>query len=136
MANYCNFVIDVQGEAESLDRFASYFMDSIKEDAGNPRNEVFVPLDDGTFGDFDAEKEVRYLWMPKGKEIQWTESGEIRIVGWCNWEPPITWLESVSNLMPGLSFNVCNTIEHELFQHWDVADGHADLRKQDYIPLK
>jgi hypothetical protein len=106
MANYCDFVIDVQGEAESLDRFARYFMDSIKEDAGNPRNDVFVPLDDGTFGDFDEKTDVPYLCLSKGKEIQRTESGDIRIIGWCKWETPITWLENVSNLMPGVSFSV------------------------------
>jgi hypothetical protein len=63
--------------------FAGYFMDSIEQDSGNKRNEVYVTLDDGTFGEFDEDKDVPGLWLSEGEEIQRTKDGDIRIVGWC-----------------------------------------------------
>ena len=58
VSNYCDFEFIVHGEPETLDRFAHYVMDSIEQDPGNKRHEVYVPLDDGTFGDFDKHKDV------------------------------------------------------------------------------
>jgi hypothetical protein len=93
-------------------------------------------LDDGTFGDFDKRKDVPGLWLSEGKEIQWTKTGEIRIVGWCNWEVPITWLEQVSNLMPGIRFSVDAVIESELMQNWVVSDGIGEMTHEEFIPLR
>ncbi len=118
-----------------VDRFAHYVSNSIEQDPGNQRHEVYVPLDDGTFGDFDKRKDVPGLWLSEGKEIQWTKTGDLRIVGWCNWKVPITWLEQVSNLM-SVSFLVRANIEHELFQCWDVSDGHGDMTHEEFIPLR
>lgn len=136
MANYCDFEIVCHGEPETLDRFAHYVLDSIEQDPGNQRHEVYVPLDDGTFGDFDENKDVPRLWLSKGNEIERTKTGDIRIVGWCNWEVPITWLEQVSNLMPGISFSVNATIEYELYQTWRVADGQSDMTYEEFIPVR
>lgn len=136
MANYCDFQITVHGEPEALDRFACYFTDSIEQHPGNDRNEVSVPMDDGTFGDFDEDRDVPRLWLTKGEELQRAKDGDIRIIGWCKWNAPITWLERVSNLMPGVSFSVRATIEHELFQTWEVADGQGNLTHEEVIPLK
>src|ERR1700722_12773132 len=113
MPNYCNFQITVHGEPEDTERFAGYFSDSIEQAPGNERNEVYVPLDAGTFSDFDSDRDVSRLWLPKGNEIQRTKHGDMLIEGWCTWEVPTAWLEKVSNLMPSLTFSVKATIEHE-----------------------
>jgi hypothetical protein len=136
MPNYCDFEITVHGTPEDAERFSGYLRDSVEQDPGNKRNEVFVPLDDDTFGYFDRDSDVAGIWLKKGKEIQRTKRGDMQIVGWCAWEVPTTWLEQVSNLMPGLSFTVKATIEHELYQTWEIEDGQATLKHEELIPIR
>ncbi len=45
MSNYCDFVSPVHGEPELLDRFGHTIIDSAKEELGNSRNEVYMPLE-------------------------------------------------------------------------------------------
>jgi hypothetical protein len=135
MPNYCDFEICVHGEPETLNHFAGCFMDSIKQVPGNDSNEVYISLVDGKFGDFDHDNGVSHLWMTRGEEIQWTDSGDIRIVGWCKWDPPIRWLEHVSILIPGISFSVRDTVENELYESWHVGDGQVCLTHEEFIPL-
>ncbi len=136
MANYCDFSIHVYGDPETLARFTGYFTDSIKRDTENERQEVYVPLNDGTFGDLDEDKDVLGVWLERDAEIQRLENGDLHITGWCKWNAPIRWLEQVSNLMPGILFAVKATIEHELYQEWKVSDGCGTLTLEKFIPLR
>jgi hypothetical protein len=136
MANYCDFEIGVHGDPDVLEHFAGYFADYINQDPANNRNEVYVPLDDGTFGEFDEDTDVPYLCLSKESRIRRRSKNEcIRLYGWCKWTAPIKWLEQVSNLMPGIMFFVQATIEHELFQEWEVVYGHAQLTNEEVVPL-
>ena len=135
MPTYCDFSITVHGTQEDAERFSRYLCEGSEEKHGDERNEIYIPLDDGTFGYIDPNKDVAGIWLKKGNEIQRTKHGDIQIVGWCAWEVPTTWLEQASNLMP-LSFTVEATIEHELNQTWEIADGQAILKHEELIPIR
>lgn len=134
MANICSFRIKVHGQSEDVERFLGYFRDSMEDGPGDGSNdEVYVRLDDGTFGEFNPKEDIPYLWMLK-EGVQITPNGDVYIDGWCNSQPPITYLEQVSNLMP-IWFSVGCTIEHELLQDWKVSQGCSDLIYQEIIPV-
>ena len=136
MPTYCDFEITVHGTPEDTERFSRYLCDGTEEKHGDERNEIYIPLDDGTFGYIDPKTDVAGIWLEKGKEIRRTTHGDIRLVGWCAWEVPTTWLEQVSNLMPGLSFTVHALIGYVLNQTFEIADGQATLIHEELISIR
>lgn len=94
-----------------------------------------VPFENAA-DNFDEDTDVPYLCLSKKSRIRRRSKDEcIRLDGWCKWAAPIKWLEQVSNLMPGIMIFVEATIEHELFQEWEVIDGHAQLTNEEVVPL-
>ena len=134
MPNYCDFVLTVTGLDDDRDGFATSFQCTVCEFYGGPYDgEKYTELANITWGYTDKDEDQLLYLQPvwhwkKNEDLDSTvynhgEQAEIR--GYCKWDPPIDWLERVSNLMPTLSFHLAATTEHELYEEWVVSGGEA-----------
>ena len=83
----------------------------------------------------ENEDGVRWIKF-SDKAIQHLDNGDAYMVGWCNWIPPIQWLVNVSNKIPGVSFLVNATIEHERYEEWSVSNGNAERTYTETINIR
>ena len=149
MSNYCNFVLTISGIQDDRDCFANVFQSTVAEIDGGPYDgEKYAELADATWGQTNKdEPQLLYLkpvwhWNNinhKDEDLDSTvcdkgEQAEIR--GYCKWDPPLDWLERVSNLMPALTFHLAATTDHERYEEWIVSSGEARRVKLEVVRWK
>jgi hypothetical protein len=152
-------MLTVTGPAEDRRRLNQLFRSSVTDISGGEWDgEKYAVIDDGTWGHFDQD-EVRRLflqavwdWAPPAGERDACEDvdetvldrdGRSEVRGYCAWEPPVIWLERVSNLMPTLNFSCRSTTEHERYEEWAISGGEShrtklevlDWQKDAWVPL-
>jgi len=129
MANYCNFVIDVQERQNRSTDSPATFMDKVSRGCGNPRNEVFVLWTTARSAILTQKRKFATFGCPRAKKSSGPRAAKsASLVGAIGSRLSHGWKVYQPHARP--LFQRLQYYEHELFQHWDVADGHADLRSK------
>jgi hypothetical protein len=133
MANVCDYFISTGGEdVIATWRVKALLAPALEHVPGGFYGDYVLRLD-VLFPDLD---EHEHSWIalnsarPSRGKVQIEDGifsfgadGSLHMSGASKWEPPIAFVERLSRLFPGLTFEVGGTTEHEFYERWECREG-------------